>query len=95
MNLCVQPRQGCRRLAPRFTSGFFMSLRTRSADRCAGGVRTAGSLGEATDLARREPGKLQVLRAAFAAWEGRMEKPRWIRQDPATIDVCHYLRVDV
>jgi arylsulfatase A-like enzyme len=41
----------------------------------------AKDIGEQNDLAKREPEKLKELQSAYANWDGKMEKPRWIRQD--------------
>ena len=41
----------------------------------------AKDIGEKQNLATSNPAKLKELQAAYAAWDTRMEKPRWIRQD--------------
>lgn len=41
----------------------------------------AQDIGEQTDLANDQPAKLRQLQAAYAEWDAKMEKPRWIRQD--------------
>lgn len=41
----------------------------------------ADDIGEQADLAKREPAKLKELQAAYAEWDAKMGKPRWIRQD--------------
>lgn len=44
-------------------------------------------IGEQNDLAKRNPEKLKELQAAFDAWSGQMETPRWIRQDRTNAEV--------
>jgi len=41
-------------------------------------------IGEKTNLAAKEPAKLQELQAAYAAWEKQMMPARWRRQDART-----------
>ena len=41
-------------------------------------------VGEARDLAAKQPAKLRELQAAYDAWDQQMMAPQWIRQDART-----------
>jgi arylsulfatase A-like enzyme len=44
----------------------------------------AQDIGEATDLADKEPAKLKELTDAWNAWNAQLQEPRWRRQDGRT-----------